>query len=499
MRHLPRGYWSSPGGVAAMIAAGLLVAVLVALESLSAAVRTTTDPLAVTVVETNPATGETLASEPALELSATRPAAGTPVIDVDTAVRLQRITGFGGAMTDSSAELIERHLSTAARGDLMADLFGVGGLGLNTLRVPMGASDFSATEVPYSYDDGAPDPALQRFSIAHDTRYILPALRQALANDPRLQILATPWSVPGWMKANDALDDRGRTGTLLPADFSAYAAYFVKFLRAYAKAGVRVAAITPANEPTTPTAYPGMNISAATEVELINRYLTPALRAARLTVKLYGSDLGWGTAAYARRVATSAAAGDLAGIAWHCYYGDPRVMSQVRALDPRLSVQMTECSPGIATVAISEVVIGSLRNWASQVDLWNLALDPEGGPVQPPNHGCGGCSGLVTINPQTGTVSADESYWELGQASEFIEPGAVRVRSNSFVRYDYTQPGADYISAGIDDVAAVNPDGSIALMAYNNARRPRTFAVRWQDRSFSDTLAPGATVSFRWR
>jgi glucosylceramidase len=484
-------------GVAALAMAALIAVVLLVGEDFASA--GSADPLDVAVAVTDSATGQALAAAPDRELTRIRPATGTPVIAVDSFDHLQHITGFGAALTDSSASLIERGLSAGARAELMGQLFGTGGLDLNTLVVPIGASDFTADGVPYSYDDGSPDPQLTRFSIAHDRSYILPALRTALSLNPNLQILATPWSVPGWMKGNDALDDRHGGGTLRVPDYRAYAAYFVRFLEAYAKAGVKVAAITPANEPTNPTAYPGMNLPAATEVRLIHRFLAPALKQAGLKVAIFGGDVGWGTADYLARIATSVAAGDLIGIASHCYYGDPRVMSEVHALDPQLHTEMTECSPGISTVPISEVVIGALRNWASQIDLWNLALDPRGGPVQPPNHGCPGCSGLVAIDPSSGSVTDTSAYDELGQASEFIEPGAERVRSNTFVHYDYRRPGADYVSAGIDDVAAVNPDGSLALMAYNNSQRTATFAVEWHSYYLTETLPPGATVSFRWR
>ncbi len=493
-------------GAAASALLGVMVLGLVALIAIVlgsgqdfAAMRSA-NQLMVTVAQTDPAAGQALSVQPHLKLTRARPRPGTRVIAVDSFDHLQNITGFGAAMTDTSANLIEHGLAAGTRSALMTNLFSATGLDLNVLRVPMGASDFTATGTPYSYDDGSPDPDLTRFSIAHDTSYILPVLRQALAVHPALQILATPWSVPGWMKANDALDNRHNRGTPRVADYRAYAAYFVRFLKAYARAGVAVKAVTVANEPTNPTAYPGMNISAATEVRLIHRYLAPALAQAGLTnVAILGGDVGWGTAGYLRTIARSVAARDLIGIASHCYYGDPRVMSQVHALDPELKTEMTECSPGISTVPISEVVISSLRNWASQVYLWNVALDPTGGPVQAPNHGCPGCTALVTIDPATGSLTYNRAYDELGQASEFFSPGAQRVKSNTFVRYRYTKPGADYVSSGLDDVAAVNPDGSVALMAYNNAKRSVSFAVEWHSYYFRYTLAPGATVSFRWR
>src|SRR6201999_228964 len=122
-----------------------------------------------------------------------------------------------------------------------------------------------------------------------------------------------------------------------------------------------------------------------------------------------------------------------------------------------------ECSPGISSTPIGEVVISSLREWASSVALWNLALDPTGGPAELPNHGCMGCSGLATIDPTSGTVSLNQAYYQLGQASGFIQPGARRIASNTFVTYGYRKSGTNVVSPGVDDVALRIPDGSIVL------------------------------------
>jgi glucosylceramidase len=444
-----------------------------------------------------------LASEPALRAPYGKPPGGTEVIRVNSAVARQQIQGFGSAMTDSSAWLLDKRLSPVTRTRVMDALFSARGIHLTNLRIPMGASDFTATGVPYSYDDlprgDGRDPKLAHFSVAHDNRYILPALRAALARDDGIGFIATPWSVPNWMKANDRLSNQGNTGTVKPADYAAYAQYFVDFLLRYEAAGIEVGEVTPANEPTTATRYPGMNIPAATETKLISDYLVPALRDKGIATLVYGADLGFQNVGYARQIATGAAARDLSGIAWHCYYGSPTVMSQVHALNPKLGVQLTECSPGIATEPLSEIVVESLRNDASVVDLWNLALDDRGGPVQPPNHGCPGCYGLLAIDTATGAVRRTDAYAGIGQASEFIEPGAVRVKSNTFVRYRYTGPGRAYVSANVDDVAVRNPDGTIVLVAVNNAATPKRISVSWHGYAFTDTLAAGETASFRWR
>ena len=69
----------------------------------------------------------------------------------------------------------------------MDALFGAKGIRLNFLRVPIGASDFTATGTPYTYDDlpaGQTDPSLAHFSIAHDLAYIVPALREVIVAQP---------------------------------------------------------------------------------------------------------------------------------------------------------------------------------------------------------------------------------------------------------------------------------------------------------------------------
>jgi glucosylceramidase len=144
------------------------------------------------------------------------------------------------------------------------------------------------------------------------------------------------------------------------------------------------------------------------------------------------------------------------------------------------------------------VVIGSMRNWAGTVELWNLVLDPHGGPVQAQNNGCPSCSGLVTVDERTHTATFRLNYYQLGQASAFVRPGASRVGSDHFVFYDYRRPGANLVTPGLDDVAFINPDGSHVLLAYDNSTHAISFAVEWQGRSISYTLPSRAMVTLVW-
>jgi len=206
---------------------------------------------------------ETLQEKPALAFGAVR--APNLTITVDDAVRYQQIDGFGASLTDSSAWLLWNKLTESQRKEALQMLFSPrNGIGLSVLRQPMGASDFALA--PYSYDDppaGEKDPDLKLFSIDHDRLYIIPILREALAINPNLNIIAFPWSPPGWMKTAGSMIQ----GTLLPSVYSSYAKYFVRFVEAYKDASVPIYAITPQNEPLNiPNDYPGMGMSASVYV-----------------------------------------------------------------------------------------------------------------------------------------------------------------------------------------------------------------------------------------
>jgi glucosylceramidase len=423
-----------------------------------------------------------------------------PAVDVDDTTRYQRFQGVGGAMTDSSAWLIYDELSPATRTSLMNALFGRSGIRLNFVRIPIGGSDFTATGTAYSYDDlppGQTDPALAQFSVAHDLAYTVPALRQMLAINPRIETFAEPWSPPPWMKTNGSADNLKDTGYLRSVDRGPLAQYFVRFLRAYASLGIPIDAIPPQNEPGAPSAFPGLNLSAAGEAQFIVQYLVPALRAARLHPKVYGFDRG-ALLSYAQRLIAGSARAELTGIAWHCY-GGPTFMDTLHTLAPELDQVVSECSPGIIPYTPAEAIISSLRNWASSAALWNLALDPTGGPVQRPNKGCPGCTGVVTIDEQTHAVTYGLNYYQLGQVSKFVAPGAVRIGSNTLVSDFRTASGTYGVTTGLDDVAFHNPDGTTVLVAYNNSDAWIRFAVTARRRSFEFAMPPRAMTTFTWR
>ena len=124
-----------------------------------------------------------------------------PTIEVDSTQTFQTIDGFGYALTGGSAYLIDK-LSSADKSSLLNELFGSGSnsIGVSYLRISIGASDLNASV--FSYDDmpaGQTDVNLAQFSLSQDMIDLIPVLKQILAINLNIKILATPWSPPAWM------------------------------------------------------------------------------------------------------------------------------------------------------------------------------------------------------------------------------------------------------------------------------------------------------------
>jgi hypothetical protein len=102
----------------------------------------------------------------------------------------RRRFGFGAAFTDAACFTLS---SRRRSREPPAHMFGQDqrtGVG----RIPIGASDYSTAA--YSYDDGAADPDLKRFSIDHDRDYIYRRCARRLA---RIRICFCSARGASWM------------------------------------------------------------------------------------------------------------------------------------------------------------------------------------------------------------------------------------------------------------------------------------------------------------
>jgi glucosylceramidase len=470
----------------------------------------------ISVYQTTPDLLEAVSQRATLHFS-TKPVPGMtgPLITVDDAQRFQEIDGFGASLTDAAAWLFAKKLTPAQTNAAFKSLFArKDGIALSFLRQPIGSSDLAVSF--YSYDDlcqqtttacttppGLADPNLEHYSLAHDEEYVLPLLKKALAINPAIHVMLTPWSPPGWMKTSGSMlgssADGKQPSSLRPEFYQAFADYLVKTVQGYQAAGVPVYALSVQNEPLyAPPTYSGMLMQATEQAAFLGNALGPALAAVNLKTKIMVYDHNWDRPDYPETVLKDPKASALAaGAAWHHYAGDPSVMTKNHQEFPQKGQWVTESSGGTWQKGLGQKgnilaeeaaeLIAVTRNWARSYVLWALATDENHGPHV---GGCDTCRGLITVdltNPEKATVKLEPDYYVLGQASKFLLPGAVRIASD------------DPTGTQLRDVAFLNPNGTVVLYTLNAGTTSQNLSIGSHGKTATTTLPAGSVATFTWK
>lgn len=404
-------------------------------------------------------------------------------ITVDTKKKYQTIDGFGAALSESAAYVLS-NLNESKRNEVMEALFGESGIGIDFVRIPMGASDFALNNYTYNDLTSGTDLTLEQFSIQRDLLYVVPRLQQALALNPDLKLMGSPWSAPAWMKSPQKLNG----GSLNPIYHAAYADYFVKFIEAYDALGLPIYAITPQNEPLHETSgYPSMLMTVAQQINFL-KVLGPKFEENQIDTKIIGYDHNWDNTFYPQALLNNEDIKPyLDGVAFHCYAGSYTAQQTIQTSYPDRGIWFTECSGGRWATNfgsniswnLENVFLGSLNYGSRSVLLWNLALDTQDGPQ---NGGCTNCRGVVTVDG-TDSFTLNEEYYMIGHFSKFIDKDARRVDAKS------TSPN---LLTG----AYLNPDGSLVIVAHNKTNADMLIQVDINGHLFNYSLKRMSTVTF---
>ncbi|KAK0567293.1 hypothetical protein OC861_002797 [Tilletia horrida] len=349
---------------------------------------------------------------------------GTKGVDlvIDTSNVHQPIRGFGSAMTDSSAYLLKKLNDSNPQlyKTTMTSLFNPR-TGIPILRVPLGSSDFALKEYSYlgsignvdTFRDlkasGNLDKILSFLDLDDAKQYLLPVLKDAVAIRPDLNILLTPWSPPAFMKNNS--DMMG--GSLLNGYEDLLAQYYLRSIKAWQDDGVPIWGMTIQNEPNWAPPYPSCYMSTEQQAGLVK-----AIRSALKDQKsfgdlahlvLLGHDDNFDD--FADAINLSEAVGDqLDGYGWHCYNGDPSMVTNLTAALARQNQggkgqYMTECSGTHSSTTnrwasqvwwLEQLYMPALRMDMRAALTWNLALDSAFGP-RLDSAICSNCVGPLEI------------------------------------------------------------------------------------------------------
>lgn len=413
-----------------------------------------------------------------------------PVITVDSTTRYQTMDGFGFALTGGSAQLINGQ-TPSTRSALLKELFSTdsNAIGISYLRISIGASDLNASV--FTYDDmpaGQADLGLQNFDLNVDKFQLVPLLKEILAINPGIKILACPWTAPGWMKADTIIDNNYRATMLNTAYYSVYADYFVKYVQAMKAEGITIDAVTPQNEPLNAYNNPSMLMTATQQTAFIKNYLGPKFRAANLATKIIVYDHNCDHPEYPLTVLDDAAANQyIDGSAFHLYSGFIDALTPVHNAYPNKNIYFTEqytsstgTFNGDLAWHLRNLIIGAPRNWSRNVIEWNLANNPSFGPHT--TGGCTNCKGALTLDGDN--VTRNVSYYIIAHASKFVPAGSVRIASS--------------VASDLPNVAFLTPTGKKVLIVLNDAATSQTFSIGFNGKLAVASLNGGSVATFVW-
>ncbi|KAI0030453.1 glycoside hydrolase [Vararia minispora EC-137] len=375
-------------------------------------------------------------------------AIGAADIEVDDSSTFQSVWGFGGSLTDSSATILSNMKSAhpTQYQQLMEALFdptdGAQSAGLSFVRVPIGASDFSARE--YSLDDSNGDTSFSQFNINNQPSNVFDILGDIQNLNRYLRVIICPWSPPAWMKTGGTMNGGSLTASLA----TQYATYFLKAVQGFQSKGINVYGVSIQNEPENvndsyPTCDMPVNIMAQIGTQLrtlLNNNGFPG-------VKVLGYDHNWSDAANYPVQLMQQAGNAFDGVQFHCYAGTVGEQDSFHTAFPNKQIYFTECSGTYGTDWWSDIkwymdnmwvrqyfpvlglssysMIGSIEHNSHSGMMWNIALDGTGNPKLPGTTSCGGSTGpgcrpIVTVN------SDGSLHWRLdysmAQASRGILP-----------------------------------------------------------------------------
>lgn len=398
-------------------------------------------------------------------------------IILDDSVTFQDIIGFGGAFTESAAYNLGR-VNETVRERAIKDYFDKDeGLGYTIGRISIHSCDFSLNSYTY-IEEG--DKELKTFDISRDLNYVIPLIKDAEKyTDQPIELLASPWSPPAFMKDNNSMIQGGK---LLPEYFDSWAKYYIKFIEEYKKQGLTIWGITVQNEPAAVQRWDSCIYSAEEERDFVKNHLGPILEDSEYSdVKLliwdHNRDI------MVERASTVLEDIDATkyvwGTAFHWYGSeDFENVGKVHNLFPNKGLLFTEgCQEGgvhydswLTGERYARNMIGDFNNWCQGYIDWNLFLDNTGGP----NHVNNLCDAPIIVDIFPEKLVYQSSYYYVGHFSKFIRPGALKIKVTN--------------NSSLKVTAFKNTDSTLAFVVLNEELEKHIFSFQYKSKLYELTI-----------
>ena len=447
------------------------------------------------------------------ELTDFTPSADAISIKLLPEEKFQTITGFGGAFTESSAYLLNK-LSKENRKKIIDAYFSEEGANYSLTRTHMNSCDFSLNN--YSYTPVEGDKELEHFSIEEDKDDLIPFIKDAMATSKDgFKIFGSPWTAAPWMKDNN----HWVGGKLLPEYYDTWALFFSKYVDAYKEEGIDIWGFTVENEPLgNGNNWESMHFTPDEMTNFVVNHLGPKLEAdGKGDIKILGYDQNrehlkeWVDSQFKNEETSKY----FAGTAIHWYASTYEIFAEElqyahNKAPNKLLIQSEACvdaeipvwqddawyfekeatdwgftwapeqdkhlHPKYAPVnRYARDIIGCLNNWVDGWVDWNMVLDKQGGPNWFKNW----CIAPVIVDPETDEVYFTPLYYTMAHFSKYIRPGAQRI-------------GFENSDENLMVTAAQNPDGSIAVIAFNDGDKEKNIELTLNNKSTNLTISAKA-------
>ncbi|MBI3882602.1 MAG: NPCBM/NEW2 domain-containing protein, partial [Verrucomicrobia bacterium] len=417
----------------------------------------------------------------------------------------QEIDGFGGA-TPGSAMWI-KNFNEPARSQIMELLFSVtNGIGLSMVRVEPTADDHDAHNFG-STDAGTLQPKINSIEPTEgnwnwegDESQVW--FMQESKRWGASRYLASVWSAPPWMKANNSYVGSGGNAYLRPDKYQAYADYLSRYCREYkSRFGIDVTAISIQNEPDFPAWYQGCTWTAPQMVDFVKNYLGPTFRRDGVTNWVVAPENAhWSSMDRADQIlADPGAASAVQVIANHGYDMSYGARPSVKAAGKRL--WQTETSE------ISAPVNNSMANalmWARNIHNHLTVAETQAWfwwyLCEPAIDGTAGS--LVYLTYDAPWYSANRRTFRygrrlpaIGQYARFIRPGHVRLGVNANVPTDVLISAFKDPVGGQLSIVAINDTDSTQNISMSLSGAPGIAAVTPYVTSKTQDLEPQAPLA----
>lgn len=402
------------------------------------------------------------------------------------------IEGFGGCFNELGYHAIQQ-LPEQEQQTVYEALFSPDGdCRFSICRLPIGASDYALEW--YSHNETDDDIDMAHFSIERDRKYLIPYIKEALKRNPDLQLFASPWSPPTWMKFPKAYN----YGTLRwePAILTAYALYFVKFVQAYAEEGITIHQVHVQNEVVADQKFPSCVWTGEQLREFIRDYLGPAFKQHGLQTEIWlgtingiERDLFTKSASDYDAIAAPAlsdpeAAKYISGVGFQ-WAGKYALQQTVQSYpDKRYMQTENECGDGQNTWEYAQYVFNLYRhyfvNGANAYIYWNMILEPEGKSTWGWKQ-----NAMMTAQVEKQKVELNPEYFVMKHFSHFVKPGARRVEME----------GPWTGSA----VAFRNPDNTNVIVVQNPFKEAREAVINIGGKNYTFSLEKESFHTISWK